>query len=47
MLEITPQFVNALVVNVTYVQPYSRMTYANNVTFSNFDVGTTPILNIE
>ena len=46
MLEITPQIVNALDVNVTYVQPYSRTTYANNVQFSKFDAGTTSILNI-
>ena len=26
MLEIPPQIVNALDVNVTYVQPYTRMT---------------------
>ena len=46
MLEITPQIVNALDVNVTYVQPYSRTTCANNVKFSKFDAGTTSILNI-
>ena len=46
MLKIMPQFVNALDVNVTYVQPYSRTTYANDVTFSKFDAGTTSILNI-
>ena len=46
MLEITPQIVNALDVNVTYVQPYSRTTYANNVKFSKLDAGTTSILNI-
>ena len=46
MLEITPQIVNALDVNVTYVQLYSRTIYANNVKFSKFDVGTTFILNI-
>ena len=33
MLEITPQIVNASDVNVTYVQPYSRTTYANDVKF--------------
>ena len=44
--EITPQIVNALDVNVTYVQPYSRTSYANYVTFSKFDAGTTSILNI-
>ena len=31
MLQITPQIVNALDVNVTYAQPYSRTTYANDV----------------
>ena len=46
MLEITPQIVNALDVNVTYVQPYSRTTYANDIKFSKFDAGTTSILNI-
>ena len=46
MLEITPQIVIALDVSVTYVQPYSRTTYANDVTFSKFDAGTTSILNI-
>ena len=34
MLEIPPQIVIALDVNVNYVQPYSRTTYANNVKFS-------------
>ena len=46
MLEIPPQIVNALDVNVTYVQPYSRTTYANDVKISKFDTGTTSILNI-
>ena len=46
MLEITPQIVIAFDVNVNYVQPYSRTTYANNVKFSKFDAGTTSILNI-
>ena len=46
MLEITPQIVNALDVNVTYVQPYSRTTYTNDVKFSKFDAGMTSILNI-
>ena len=45
MFEITPQIVIALDVNVTYVQPYSRTTYANYVKFSKFDAGTTSILN--
>ena len=40
------QIVNALDVSVTYVQPYSRTTYANDVKFSKLDAGTTPILNI-
>ena len=40
MLEITPQIVNALDVNVTYVQPYSQTTYTNNVKVSKFDVHT-------
>ena len=46
MLEITPQIVNALDVNVTYVQPYSRTTYANDVIDGKFDAGPTSILNI-
>ena len=32
--------------NVNYVPPHSRTTYANDVKFSNFDAGTTAILNI-
>ena len=43
MVEITPQIVIALDANVTYVQPYSRTTYANDV---KFNAGTTSILNI-
>ena len=46
MLEITPQVVIALDVNATYVQPYSRTTYANDVNISKRDAGTTSILNI-
>ena len=46
MLEITPQIVIALDVNVTYVQPYSRTTYANVVIDEKFDAGPTSILNI-
>ena len=30
-----------------YANPYSRTTYANDVNSSNFDTGTTVILNIE
>ena len=30
-----------------YAKPYSRTTYANDATFSKFDVGTTAILHIE
>ena len=37
MLEITMQVVIALDVNVTYVQPYSRTTYANDVKFSKLE----------
>ena len=33
-------------VNVNYVQPHSRTSYANDVKFSNFVAGTTAILNI-
>ena len=40
------QIVIALDVNVTYVQPYSRTTYANDVKFSKLAAGTTSILNI-
>ena len=29
-----------------YAKPYSRTTYANDVTFSKFDAGTTAKLNI-
>ena len=43
MLLITPQIVNALDVNVTYANPYSRMTYVND---AKFDAGPTSILNI-
>ena len=43
MLEITSQIVNAFDVNVTYAQPYSRTTYAND---AKFDAGPTSILNI-
>ena len=46
MLEITPQIVNAFDVNITYAQPYSRTTYANNVKRQKFDAGPTSILNI-
>ena len=46
MFEIPPQIVIAFDVNVNYVQPYSRTTYANNVKFSKLDTGTTAILNI-
>ena len=46
MLEITPQIVNTLGLNVTYAQPYSRTTYANDVKLSKLDAGTTAILNI-
>ena len=46
MLQISLQIVNALDVNVTYVQPYSRTTYANDVKISKFDAGTMSILNI-
>ena len=43
MLQITPQIVNALDVNVTYAQPYSRTTYAND---AKFYAVPTSILNI-
>ena len=46
MLEIPPQIFIAFDVNVNYVQPYSRTTYANYVKNSKFDAGTTSILNI-
>ena len=46
MLEIPPQIVIAFDVNVNYVQPYSRTTYANDVQFSKFEAGTTSIPNI-
>ena len=44
MLQITPQIVIALDVNVTYAQPYSRTTYANDINYAKF--GPTSILNI-
>ena len=40
MLQITSQIVIALDVNVTYAQPYSRTTYAND---AKFDAGPTSI----
>ena len=43
MLQITTQIVNAFDVKVTYAQPYSRTTYANN---GKFDAVPTSILNI-
>ena len=46
MLEILTQIVIVFDVNVNYVQPYSRTTYANDVINSNFEAGTTSILNI-
>ena len=46
MLEFTPQIGNALDVNVTYVQPYSRTTYRNDVIDGKFDAGPTSIFNI-
>ena len=46
MLEVTPQIIIAFEVNVNYVQPYSRTTYANDVKFSKLDAGTTSMLNI-
>ena len=46
MLQITLQIVNALDVNVTYAQPYSRTTYANDVKRKKFDAVRTTILNI-
>ena len=46
MFQITPQIVNALDVNVTYAQPYSRTTYANDVKRKKLDGGPTSILNI-
>ena len=46
MLQITPQIVNALDVNVTYAQPYSRTTYANDVNDAKFNAGPTSIPNI-
>ena len=46
MLEIPPQIVIAFDVNVNYVQPYSRTTYAKDVKLSKLDAGTTAILNI-
>ena len=46
MLQITPQIVNAFDVNVTYAQPYSRTTYANDVNDGKFNAVPTSILNI-
>ena len=46
MLEITSQIVNAFDVNVTYAQPYSRTTYANDVNDGKIDAVPTSILNI-
>ena len=46
MLKIPPQIVIAFDMNVNYIQPYSRTTYANDVKFSKLDAGTTAILYI-
>ena len=46
MLQIRRKDVSVFDVNVNYVHPYSRTTYANDVKFSNFVAGTTAILNI-
>ena len=46
MLQITSQKVNAFDVNVTYAQPHSRTSYANDVKREKFDGCPTSILNI-
>ena len=46
LLQSTPQGRIDFDVNVNYVQPHSRTTYANDVKISKFDAGTTSILNI-
>ena len=46
MLQITPQTVNAFDVNVTYVQPYSRTTYVNDIKYDAVRSFPTSILNM-
>ena len=46
ILQITSQIVNAFDVNVTYAQPHSRTTYANDVKREKFHTVPTSILNI-
>ena len=46
MLQINPQKANAFDVNVNDAQPYSRMTYANEVKREKFDAVPTSIPNI-
>ena len=46
MLKITSQIVNAFNVNLTYAQPYSESTYANDVKREKYDAVPTSILNI-
>ena len=46
MLQMNPQEANAFDVNVTYAQPHSRKSYANDVKRERFDGCPTSILNI-
>ena len=46
MLQITLQSIIGFDVNVTYAQPHSRTTYANDVNDAKFDAGPTSIPNI-
>ena len=46
MLQMTPQRLIGFDVNVTYAQPHSQMTYANDVKREKFDAVPTSILNI-
>ena len=46
MLQITPQRLIGLDVNVNNAQHHSRTTYANDVKIKKFDAGPTSILNI-
>ena len=47
MLQMTPQRLIGFDVNVTYAQPHSRTTYANNVKCEKFDAVPKSILKLQ